>query len=63
MKKQPVLYFTIIWGKIVFEKKWGYNLSEYKMDVSELAVGIYFYTVFAEDNILKSGKIIVQHDK
>ncbi len=49
-------------GGIVFEKKWGGHLREYKMDVSGLAAGIYFYTIFGKERILKSGKIIVQRE-
>ena len=56
-----VLFYNNM-GEVVFEKKWAHNMSEYKMDVSGLAAGIYFYTVYGEERVLKSGKIIVQRE-
>ncbi|HFA50872.1 MAG TPA: T9SS type A sorting domain-containing protein [Bacteroidetes bacterium] len=56
-----VLFYNNM-GEVVFEKKWARNMSEYKMDVSGLAAGIYFYTVYGEERVLKSGKIIVQRE-
>ncbi len=56
-----VLFYNNM-GEIVFGEKWDGNLREYKMDVSGLAAGIYFYTIFGKERILKSGKIIIQHD-
>ncbi len=56
-----VLFYNNM-GEIVFGEKWGGHLREYKMDVSGLAAGIYFYTIFGKERILKSGKIIIQHD-
>lgn len=56
-----VLFYNNM-GEIISEKKWDSYLSEYEMDVSGLVAGIYFYSVFGEENILKSGKIIVQRE-
>ena len=47
-------------GENIFENKWKGNLTQNKMDLSGLSPGIYFYTIYGEENILKSGKIIIQ---
>jgi len=43
-------------GEVLFEKKWEWGKGDYKMDVSELVPGIYFYSIYGSEGGLKSGK-------